>query len=181
MPLAQSGGNNVGSSQIIDNEIINADIDDNAGIVLTKINFGTGITSSQINEAILKTAEITLSSAEILALHTTPKELVAAPGEGKIIILDKLIISFSAGGTPYANGDNTGAYYNSDTVLLSGNAIASTFFNSATNLIYFRGGLASIITAGINKAIEFKTNTGTAFINGNGTAKIFITYRVITL
>lgn len=39
------------------------------------------------NDTGIVTEDVTISSAELLALHATPKELVAAPGAGKAIIL----------------------------------------------------------------------------------------------
>lgn len=136
---------------------------------------------SKVGEGMMQVLTVNISSADILALHTTPKELIPAPGAGKILVLDQIVFYFDAGSTPYANGDNTGAYFNSDTTLLSGNAIANTAINSATDTVTFRTALGATITAGIDKAIEFKTAGGTAFINGNGTAKAFIRYRTITL
>jgi len=43
-------------------------------------------TKAQINSAIVQTAEVTISEAEMNALHTTEKELIAAQGSGKVII-----------------------------------------------------------------------------------------------
>ena len=43
-------------------------------------------TKAQIQDMIVQTAEVTISEAEMNALHTTEKELVAAQGSGKVII-----------------------------------------------------------------------------------------------
>lgn len=47
-------------------------------------------------------AEISLSSAEILALNTTPKEIVAAPGAGKIIVVEEVVYNFTYNSIAYA-------------------------------------------------------------------------------
>src|SRR5205807_831964 len=43
----------------------------------------------------------TLSSADILSLFTTPKEVVAAPGPGKLILPFAGVAQLHAGATPY--------------------------------------------------------------------------------
>ena len=43
-------------------------------------------TKAQINSTIVQTAEVTISEAEMDALHTTEKVLIAAQGSGKVII-----------------------------------------------------------------------------------------------
>ena len=47
---------------------------------------------------------VEVTSAEILALFTTPKTLVPAPGEGQTLIFDELKIEHRVAGTPVAYG-----------------------------------------------------------------------------
>jgi hypothetical protein len=51
-------------------------------------------------------AEVSLSSAEILALFTTPKTLVAATGAGTIILPERYIINFDWASVQYATHIN---------------------------------------------------------------------------
>ena len=51
-------------------------------------------------------SEITLSSAEILALGVTPKQLVPAPGAGRIVLPLQAVISFIYGTVSYATNVN---------------------------------------------------------------------------
>jgi hypothetical protein len=52
-------------------------------------------------------ATVTVSSAELLALATTPIQLIAAPGAGKVIAPFMFAMQYKAGSTPYtlAGGD----------------------------------------------------------------------------
>jgi hypothetical protein len=58
------------------------------------INTGTFPANTKITR---KTAKVVISSAELLALYTTPKELVAAPGAGKLLIFDEAVVYKPAG------------------------------------------------------------------------------------
>lgn len=179
MPLAQSGGSNVGSSQIIDNEIIDADINDGAGIQISKINFGTGLTNSHINVSLIQTALISLTSAELKNLHTTPKELVAAPGANKIVIVEQVIFYFTYVAPAYAGSAEFTISYNGSATKL---VVNSGQMASTANLVQYWNvdDAVTTITDGTNKAVEAK-NQGSAFITGNSTVKLGIKYRIITL
>lgn len=54
-----------------------------------------------------KYAEVSLSSAEILALNDTPKELIPAPGAGKAIVPIQVIATFAFGTVAYETYPNT--------------------------------------------------------------------------
>lgn len=43
------------------------------------------------------TAEIELTASQILALHTTPVEIIAKPGQGKAIVVDEVVFHKDAG------------------------------------------------------------------------------------
>jgi hypothetical protein len=132
----------------------------------------------------LQTTEVFLSSSDILNLHTTPKVLIPAPGPGKINIILQLVFSFTAGSIPYANGDAMDCYYDGDVTQLTNGNFTLT---STTNLLqmripYYHSPTFNFeLFLGVNKDIIFKLISTSAFTNGNGTAKIFITYHTLTL
>jgi hypothetical protein len=49
----------------------------------------------------IRKATVTLSSADILDLHNTPIELVAAPGAGRFLVPHLIVARTSGGTTPY--------------------------------------------------------------------------------
>jgi hypothetical protein len=65
----------------------------------------------------IQSATVTLSSAQLLALNSSPVTIVAAPGAGKIIAPVALCMR-NSGGTAYddsASSNSTGLYYNAYT------------------------------------------------------------------
>lgn len=64
----------------------------------------------------VQTLDIAVSSAEILALHTTPKTLVAAPGANKALIPELAIFFLDYNSAAYSGiavADNMGIYHTS--------------------------------------------------------------------
>ena len=78
--------------------------------------------SASVSDSPTFYAEITLSSAEILALNSTPKQIVASPGSGKMILPIQAIVSFTYNSISYAT--------NVDLYMLNPTSAASAnFFN----------------------------------------------------
>ena len=65
------------------------------------------VPSSKLEDSLVKYADIEISSAEILALYTTPKELVAAPGAGKVLEFISLLLALDYETTAYTIGTAT--------------------------------------------------------------------------
>ena len=82
----------------------------------------------------LKHVTVTLSSPQILVLHTTPVELIAAQGAGKSISVVRVTAAVTAG-TPYAGGSNVLVYYTTSGSALGalGIALSSTFLTTAVD------------------------------------------------
>lgn len=130
----------------------------------------------------VSTSSLSLSSAQILALHTTPVELIPAPGVGKIIVVDSVVWSFTAG-TQYILGTDVEIRYdggsfelvlalNAGVMRSASSSITATSALTATNLT---------ITTGTNKSVVVTLDDAIAFTTGTGTLKAFAKYRVITL
>jgi hypothetical protein len=185
MQLQGGGSTSVESTQIVDNTIVNDDINEDANIAVSKLNFSTDFVNSQLDESVGRNAIVTITADEIKALHTTPKVLIAAPGAGKIIVVENVALSLDAG-TQYANGDQLNIRYDTVAVNLT-SPIASTFVTSAADVIILRfAGSSSTandvtLTGGANKNVQIATNTATAYITGTGTINLSIKYRILSI
>ena len=134
----------------------------------------------------LETAEVSISAAEIKALHATPKTLVAAPGAGKVILPEFILFSFTYNAPQYTAGGTIRVRYDSGgTAYIINGAVASADMTGTSNFLnYFRAGVtaayANAVVPIANKALELY-NDGSEFATGNGTAKVFVKYRIVTL
>lgn len=139
----------------------------------------------QMNENVVKYVDVTLSSANILALFTTPQVLIAAPGAGKMILVEDVFATMVYNSTTYAcNAAGASLFYKSDA---SGQAVGATitqgFIQSAsgTNFQYVRGGTSAVtdVTANLaNQPVAIKASTSDP-TTGNSVIKIRVYYRVV--
>lgn len=123
------------------------------------------------------TTKVSLSSAEILNLETTPKTLVAAPGTGKIVQILNYIIKYNYGTVAYVPNGVLQVFYDTAADVVSEETVL-TLTNSISKYI-------NILTAATTSQIlEDKAvilmNSGTP-TDGDGTLDIYITYKIVTL
>lgn len=126
------------------------------------------------------TDQISLSSADILALNATPKTLVAAPGAGKIIAVNRITLKMVTTSTAYANGgalefrytDASGAKVTADIAAAVVTAGAGTSYTSVA-------GVTTSLTNVANAAIVMNNATA-PFITGTGTGVVTIQYQILT-
>jgi len=118
-------------------------------------------------------AEITLSSAEILALNARPKQIVAAPGAGRIIVPLQYISAMTFNSVAYATNVNLRARNPSETNL--------------SNLIFSLDSPVSDIRivqtqlyAVANEKLEVYVSTGNPTA-GNSTMTVGVYYKIHTV
>ena len=131
-------------------------------------------------ESAIRGVTVALTSAQILALNSTPVTLVPAQGAGKIIIVDEILLEMTRTSTAYANG---GAlefrYTNASGAKVTADIAASVVTTGGAGVEYNHvGGVVSSLTPVANAAIVVDNATA-AFITGTGTAKIRVRFRVI--
>jgi hypothetical protein len=140
-----------------------------AKLFVTPAKLETRITS-------FDTVTISLSSAQLLALWTTPILAVAGVA-GKIVQLLGVVYSYSYGSATYTNGDKiTVKEETSATALHAGfniNGVGASIISTQTP--------TSAVTRVSGKGV-YVYNAGTEnYITGNGTVKLIITYRMVTI
>jgi hypothetical protein len=125
-------------------------------------------------------AHIALTAAQIIAMGTTPVSLIAAPGAGRVIIVDNITFKMVRTATAFTGGgavefrytDASGAKVTADVA----EAVVDTA-GAATEFANVRGIEASL-TPVANAAIVI-TNATAAFATGTGTAVVSIDFHVV--
>ena len=123
---------------------------------------------------------ISLTSAQIKALSTTPITLVSAQGAGTLIIVDEIVLKNTYGTATYTGGNALEFRYTDASGAKVSADIASTFINLvATGYAYVRG-LVTALTPVANSPIVVRVPTADPAV-GDGVITGFIKYHVVTL
>lgn len=131
-----------------------------------------------VSDLSVMTIKVSLTSAEILALNTTPKTLIPAPGEGRLIQPLFVTLRYNYGGSNYVTNTTLQVRYDG----VSGNTCTSAILTNSNNAIGrtaagFAGTFADPLE---NVALVVDVPTGNP-ASGNGTLDVYITFTVITL
>lgn len=133
-------------------------------------------------------AVTTLTSAQLLAIHTTPVQVVAAPGAGKMILPLQLMLNYTFVTTAYTDGGGNLTVYPNGAAADYWWRRASTGFwtLTASQLVTYGGGTASvgagIIPAAPYSNVSLLINNDTANPTlGDGTLTVVIVYVVCSV
>jgi hypothetical protein len=102
------------------------------GAVGTTALAANSVTSAKMDEVVLKTANVSLTNAMVLALRATPIELVAAPGAGKFLEFISAEIIFDYVGAYTESADNLAVKYENGSGVQVSQDIETTGFLDAT-------------------------------------------------
>lgn len=125
----------------------------------------------------IQVVTVSISSAQLLAINSTPIQIVAAPGAGKINVPVFIMMEMIYGGTTYTTCTNAGLYWGTS----AGVGIQTgTFVVTASSRVLAGPTTAasSAATGSLdNAAINFTAAANCAV--GNGTVKVTLGYTII--
>lgn len=160
------------------------------GAATVNVGAGTGIDVNTddiaINENYIRYAAVSLTNAEMLALRATPKELVAAPGAGKVLEFISATLLFDYTGAYTETADNMAVRYENGSGVQASDDIEATGFVDATadTVTFARKKVDGIVakTGCENKALVLH-NTGDGEYGGGNASnavRVKVAYRVHT-
>lgn len=138
------------------------------------------LNTTRISEDVARTTQVTVPTASVLLLSTTPYTLVPAPGAGKYISIEEIVAKLTFNSVAYTGAnalefrytDGSGAKVSAD--------IANTFINSASGTSY--ASVKSVVTAltpVANAAVIVRVPTADPGA-GNSAIVFSVKYRVVT-
>jgi uncharacterized protein YlxP (DUF503 family) len=147
----------------------------------------TGITTtilgSLAGDDVVKTVKVSLSSAEILALNATPKQLIAAPGSGKTIQVARIIGKLNFVSAAYATNTTLQVHFNnggSVTVISNQSVLLTSTVNRMLHFIDATPTGATSLQYIENADLRLNVASGNP-TTGGGSLDLYITYKIITL
>lgn len=129
------------------------------------------------------TVTVSITNAEMLALRATPKQLVAAPGAGFMLVFEHIVFSSLASGGAYTETtDNLAVKYTNGSGATASGTIETTGVIDSTSQTYsFAPSVACLPVA--NAALVLHNIGDGEFGGGNAanTMRAIVTYRTVTL
>ena len=142
---------------------------------------------AQLAADVAATATVTLTATQIKALYDTPVQLIAAPGAGKLILIDSILWDIAFGTLQYTAGGVIAAQYGNSAYGAGSPAsasIASATLNGVAASGYLANGSGAATlnvakTASLNTAV-YISNASAAFTTGDSTVNLYIRYRIVS-
>lgn len=145
------------------------------GVIFGDINGGVRVAEERF-------ARVTLTSAEILALFTTPKTLVPAPGPGKIVEFLGMTLILDATATAYAGvdaGEDICVKYTNAAGAIVSTTLASTgFIDQTSDQIRTIKPITTDITPVVNAPLVLHLLVGN-ITTGTGVLYANVHYRIV--
>ena len=120
---------------------------------------------------------VRLTSAEILAMYTTPKTLLDKPGAGKVIEFLSAVFFLDHGGTDYAAGGAAVIQTITGDTAVSDAVAAGTLVNASADAYVVAQALSTEVALDVNQGLEL-TNASAVHTTGDGILIVNIAYRI---
>ena len=134
-------------------------------------------------DASLFTAEVALTETNIIAMYTTPVEVVASPGAGKALQFVDAVLIYDYDTAAYTGGGTVNISFHGGAIQ-SNNISAANSFAAAGDKVYRVNSLnaAGGYSCLVNTALVITNATGVFVDPGTaaGVGRLKVTYRVIT-
>ena len=117
--------------------------------------------------------EVALTAANLIAMYTTPVQLVAAPGAGKFLEVVSASVVFDYGTTQFTGGGAVVIEEETSQTALTGTVAAAVIQAAADSITKVIPVAATLVA---NKGI-FISNATAVFAAGDGVARVKIAYR----
>lgn len=167
---------------------------DNAGVltIATGAVSGSKIANNAVDYAQLAlevsaSATVALTAAQIKALYDTPVQLIAAPGVGKLVIIDSILWDIAFGTLQYTAGGVLAAQYGNAVhglgPVASGTLDAASLNGVAASGFLSNDGIAgnlNVAASGSLNTAVYLSNQTADFATGDSTVNLYVRYRVVT-
>ena len=134
------------------------------------------------DSTLLQTSVVTVSSAEVLALHATPKTLVAAPGIGYSLVLDSAVLFLDYNSTPYngiAGAEDLEIRHTNGSGTLFATIETTGFLDASADAVRFVQATTSAAIIPTDNAPLVLDLASGEIATGDSPLKIQVKYRVI--
>ena len=146
-----------------------------------QIAAAAAIAASKLAEDAIRIATVPISAADILAIGATPKELIAAPAAGKVIVVESILFKMVRGATPFINGGALEFRYTDESgEKVADDIPAAIVTTGGAGTEYALTFPVAVLTPVAAAAIVL-VNATAVFLAGDGTAVAQLKYRICTL
>lgn len=126
-----------------------------------------------------QTAQVTVTSAQILGMNAAPVQIIAAPGANRAIMASRMWQVYRYGGVQYAAGGAISYRWGATANLASSTLAAATFNAYAANNAFDLTPDGTDTLANIAGLGLFLSNDTAAFTTGDGTLICNVNYNIV--
>lgn len=126
---------------------------------------------------ITQTTKVTLTSAQLLTMFTTPVQILPAPPANSYFVVEEIVFQTFPTTTAYATGGAISLVYHGGSVSPHASSIPAATLISGTGTVNELPLPAAVVQIPVATGIDI-TNATAVFSLGTGTATVKITYHV---